>query len=327
MTEMTQINYMLRFPFKPLHWVTGLDIAYTFVVDNLQCSLSAEQPYLVIRVQPFSSEQEALAFIPRLWGALAWISVELRTGFIAKMQPDSVTYVDDPLVAARNLEKSLDIPDTGPVHGTVNGHMPAAIPLEKNIRAWKLGEITATVTYPINKYAPSFSRALDRSSIASLYNDEKLRTAIELLSDSQRESSLRSKFLTCITALEVLANPVLKHEVAQRLLSQLNDMIQEQMSIYQSDTNEHHALESLQRELIFRREASLRSSIRKLVLDGLTDLTENDRVARSREAVWAYDFRGSLVHDGIAANAELHRAHDIAYQTLIDLLARRIGLS
>ena len=261
---MSQISYILRFPFKPLHWVAGLDDAYTFVVDNLQYSLSAEHPYLVIRVQPFSSEQEALAFIPRLWGALAWISVELRTGFIAEMQPDSVTYVDDPLAAAQNLEKSLDILNTGPVHGTVNGHLPVAIPLEKNIRAWKMGEITATVTYPVNMYALPLSKALGRSSVGGLYSDEKLRTAIELLSDSQRENSLRSKFLTCITALEVLANPVLKHEIAQRLLSQLNEMIQEQMSVYQSDTDEHHALVSLQRELVFRREASLRSSIRRL---------------------------------------------------------------
>jgi hypothetical protein len=43
---------------------------------------------------------------------------------------------------------------------------------------------------------------------------------------------MRSKFLTCIIALEVLANPVMKHAVVQRLLNGLNAKIEEELPIY-----------------------------------------------------------------------------------------------
>jgi hypothetical protein len=204
--------------------------------------------------------------------------------------------------------------------------MPSVIPIGKNIRTLKVGEITVTVTYSAEKYAPALAKALSQTNIGILYSDEKLRTAIELLSDSQRESSVRSKFLTCIIALEVLSNPVMKHAVARWLLDDLNARIEEQLRPYGDDSDERHALESLQRELIFRREASLRSSIRKLILDSLKDLSENDLIARSKEVVWAYDVRGNLVHDGTVPATDLHRAYDIAYQTLIDLLVRKIGI-
>ena len=323
---MSENHYSLRFPFKPLHWVTGLENEFEFMAGGLEYRLLAEKPHLVIKVQSFSTEQKALEYIPRLWGALAWVSVVLRTGFIAETQIDSVTYAKDPIKAATNLEKSLGVPIKGPVHGIINGHMPSVLPIGKNIRTFKMGEATATVTYAADKYTSSLIEAIHQPNIGELYSDEKLRIAIELLCDAQRENSIRSKFLTCIIALEVLSNPVMKHKVVHLLLDDLNAKIKEQLHVYDVNSDEQHALESLQRELIFRREASLRSSMRKLILDGLKDLSVNDLITRSKEIVWAYDLRGSLVHDGIVPETDLHRAHDIVHQTLIDLLEREIGV-
>lgn len=317
-------NYALRFPFKPLHWVTGLETAYKIRVDGLQGRLVDEKPYLVVQVQPFSTEQEALAYLPRLWGALACLSVELRTGFIAETSVDSVTYAEDPIAVAANLEQSLGIPNKGPVHGIANGHLPSVIPIGKNIRMGKVGEPTISVTLPAEKYAPAFEKALRQPNIETLYSDAKLRTAIELLSDTQRANSMKSKFLTCIIALEVLTEPIEKHAVAQSLLDDLDARIKQQLPSYAKDSDEHHALESLQRELIFRREASVRSSIRQLILDGLNDLSESARNARSTEVVKAYDLRSRLVHDGTVPPTDLVRAYKVAYQTLLDLLARKI---
>ncbi len=238
----------------------------------------------------------------------------------------SIKYVDNPLEAARNLERSLGLPNKGPIHGFVDGNYPSVIPLDQNIRMEKVGEINLVMQWPIEKYGQSFSRALGRANIALTYEDARLRTVLELFSGVQRETSLRSQLLTCMTALRILAQPVKKHEVVQRLLDRLNEEITAQMQAYPAVSEEHHALESLQREVAFRREASLRSSIRKLMLTGLVDLPEPTRTDRSREMVWAYDVRGALVHDGSVAPADLKRAHDIAYQGLLDLLARRIAL-
>ena len=61
------------------------------------------------------------------------------------------------------------------------------------------------------KYTPALVSALSNPSPTTLYHDEKTRTAIGLFSDIQRETFPRSRFLTCIIALEVLASPLRKH--------------------------------------------------------------------------------------------------------------------
>lgn len=320
-------GYELRFPFRPLHWVTGFERDYEFEVDGHQGLIRDEKPYLVIKVRSFATEQEAQDFMPRIWDALAWVAIELRTGFIADMTTDSVTYAADPEIAAKNLSKNFDLPNTGPVHGIVNGHLPSVLPLGKTIRTLKMGEATATVTWSADKYAPAFAHALNQTKAGTLYNDERLHTAIDLLCDIQRESSVRSKFLTCIIALEVLSTPLKKHAVVQQLLDELDARVEEQIKIYDSKSDEYHALESMRRELLYRREASLRSSIRKLVLDGLGDLLESEVEARAKEVVRAYDVRGRLVHDGVVPENELHQAYDAAYEALLDLLKRKLGSS
>ena len=61
----------------------------------------------------------------------------------------------------------------------------------------------------------------------------------------------------------------MKHEIAQYLLDELNEKVENQMLLYEHNSDEYSTLKSIQRELVFRREASLRSSIRKLMLGGL----------------------------------------------------------
>lgn len=319
-------GFELRFPYKPLHWVTGLDADYEFEVDGLQGLIRAEKPYLVVKLRPFSTEQDALDSIPRIWGALAQLAVELGSGFIADMTTDSVTYTDDPDKAAESLSKSFGVPNTGPVHGIVNGNLPSVIPLGKTIRTLKAGELTAAVTSSAEMYAPAFVSALSLSKGEIIYNNERLHTAIDLLCDIQREISLRSKFLTCVIALEVLSTRLKKHATVQQLLDELDSKVKAQIGDCDSKSDEYEALESLQRELVYKREASLRSSMRRLMLDGLSDLPENELRARAKEVVWAYDIRGSLVHDGVVPETKLHKAHDIAYKALIDLLKRKMGI-
>ena len=320
-----QTDFMLRFPFRPVHWFTDLESEYIFKVDEFECSLTSEQPYLVISVKPFSSEKQALAFIPRLWGALTQISVELKIGFSAETQLSSITWADDPYVAAQNFEKCFGIPNIKPIDGLADGRFPVIYPPEKNLRFERECEGgTLTQTFPSNIYIEHLSKAIGKSTIADLYKDEKLRTVMDLWKTAQTESSLCSKFLNCVTALEVLANPVPRHDIAQCLLNQLNQKIEEQLPSYQSDSDEHHALESLQRELVHKKKASLRSSIRKMVLDCLKDLPVSESIQRNNEAVRVYDLRCTLLHNGTVDDNELRRAHSIAYWTLIDLLARRV---
>jgi len=65
-----------------------------------------------------------------------------------------------------------------------------------------------------------------------------------------------------------------------------------------NDSIEAAALDSLERELLFRKEASLRFKIREFVLRTLTSAGDPDANELARAAVAAYDLRSALVHEG-----------------------------
>ena len=78
-------------------------------------------------------------------------------------------------------------------------------------------------------------------------------------------------------ALEVLTEPTKKHQVAQRLLDDLEGAVAKRLASFEDDSDEWQALDALKRELCFRRETSLRSRIRQLVLNGFPNLVDGDR--------------------------------------------------
>jgi hypothetical protein len=318
-------RFALRFPFRPVHQVTGEDDSIEIHSGETRVELSLSSPYVVLRVESFSTEEAAAAFIPRIWGAVAWMSVDLSTGFTAEMTPDPVTYADDPDKAAENLSRFAGRRIEGPVHGLVNGNFPSILPLGKTIRFATVGDVSLSVSRGREQVAASLAEGLRQPGTASAYADERLKTAIELFSDSDRESSLRSKFVTLISALEVLAPPTFKHPIAQQLIDEFKERVSRVKATTAEGSDERHALESLERELLFRREASIRSRVRELVLAGLpSSLPAVEREERARRAVSAYDDRGTLLHDGTLANEDLVKGYDVARLLVRDLLLARM---
>jgi hypothetical protein len=318
-------EFALRFPFRPSQKVTGEKGPIPVDAGEIQLTLELSPPYVVLRAEPFPSEEAAAEFLPRLWGAVAWMSVDLVTGFAAEMTPDAVTYADDPDKAAENLSKSFGLAIEGPVHGLVNGNFPSILPLGKTIRTITAGDASLIVSRGREQVAASLAEGLRVPGTATVYGDERLKTAIELFSDSDRESSVRSKFVTLISALEVLAPPILKHPIAQQLIDEFKDQASQMMATTAEGSEERHALESLQRELLFRREASIRSRVRELVLAGLpSSLPGAERELRTRRAVSAYDDRGRLLHDGTLANEDLVKGYEVARSLVRDLLLARM---
>jgi hypothetical protein len=138
------------------------------------------------------------------------MAVQIGTGFRAEIGFHRVVYAEDPEKAAANLSQSLGLPNTEPVHGMVNGNFPAVLPTGKNIRFITIGDVTVTSTLQKALIEGPLSEGLRAPSASSLYEDERLRTAVELFCASHSENSLRSKFLALVMGLEVLTHPALE---------------------------------------------------------------------------------------------------------------------
>jgi hypothetical protein len=132
----------------------------------------------------------------------------------------------------------------------------------------------------------------------------KIQTALELYGSSFVERSAKTRFLLLVTAMEVLAPSTLKHAAALRLLEKWQIELTEQKGRLATSTPEFAALAALERELLFRKEDSIRSQVRRLMARVSASHPSVPADLPSR-AVNVYDKRSQLVHDGAIPSAEL----------------------
>ena len=151
--------------------------------------------------------------------------------------------------------------------------------------------------------------------------DAKLAIALELYRTFFSEPLAHGKLIVLMTVLEVLAERRKRPPVVQDLLRQFVDRAEQMAAALATGSEEATALESLRRELDFRKEDSIRSSIGRLVRDTLSD--DPDVVALSQTAVRAYDARSTLVHDGVLPDADVTRALDSVWPIAKRLLVAR----
>src|SRR3990172_1176330 len=86
----------------------------------------------------------------------------------------------NPVPAARNLEKNMNIPYKGPVDGLANENEPLAYPSDKNIRFCSVGTPTVIVSTPINDVSSLIFEGMELRAENHSVHDRKLQIALDL---------------------------------------------------------------------------------------------------------------------------------------------------
>ena len=132
----------------------------------------------------------------------------------------------------------------------------------------------------------------------------KVQTALELCAAHLSENSVKTRFLLLVMAIEVLTTATSKHPAALALLEKWHEDLNSERQKYEASAPERTALDALERELMFRREDSIRSQVRRL----LVRVAASDPVRFGdlpTRGVKIYDKRSVLVHDGTLSESEL----------------------
>lgn len=168
------------------------------------------------------------------------------------------------------------------------------------------------------------------SSIANVLLDsvygEKLRVALELYAAHFTEQQVRVRFLLLVIAMESLAKPTAKHQVAIDLLDRWRQELETEMKRFDSSSEEFRSLEALSRELGFRSEDSIRTQVRKLFAS-LPGVGAAEATELQRRALRVYDKRSTLVHDGHLPTEELSTLEAEARELLEKVFASAIEQS
>jgi hypothetical protein len=186
-----------------------------------------------------------------------------------------------------------------------------------NVLAWKRATLSQEdLQKTVDKYASIFSSDYLQNSILA-----KLRIALELYAAHFYERAMSTRFLMLVMALEALTPNSIKSKIALDLLEQWKQQVSALKSSFPSDSDEYFSLDGLERELIFRRENSIRTQIRQMVYNVLFADKKPNASELARRAVKVYDQRSALVHEGALPVGELAKAEQDAKE-IIELVLK-----
>ncbi|XDF34167.1 hypothetical protein RBH89_18410 [Paracidovorax avenae] len=183
--------------------------------------------------------------------------------------------------------------------------------------------MSGNVSTAFDALAPLFVEAVTTCE-DGVITETKTITAMSLYLGQLLEASMRARLLTLMMVLEILAPDMPKHKSAVSMLKRMK--LEIDMRICEElNEDERFALESLQRELDFRKETSIRRRVRELVMTSV-GLKDADREQLARDVVRAYDLRGRIVHTGVAGDNDICSAYETVLQTTKEILRGRLGL-
>jgi hypothetical protein len=300
--------YTLRFPFtlppgQAIH-VTEKSAA----IGDLNLTLTKEDRLYILRIVGFSSEEEAKNFTRNIWGGLMWLLLHRGLSPGAELKPQNITYAEDPHQAAKNLSENFGVQIEGSVDGLIDAASPAVYATGKRLRTVTMGEPSVTITTPAEDVFKYLSEGASFPKSRDIIEDQKLKVALELYGAYFTEFSANARFLTLVMAFEALASGVPRTQIVLNLLEKWNKQVEELDKTVKPDSDDSASLKSLRRELLFRREDSIRQQIRRLVFTTLQDNGDKDAATVARTAVKVYDLRSRLVHDGKLESQELSKA-------------------
>lgn len=283
-------------------------------IGALEVSLKFDGEHHILIATGFPSIERAADFLTRLNSALCWLLLKKGISAEAALEPQTINYFPDPQLAAANLSKSLGTKIDGPVDGMASGTEAAIYPADKCLRFTTFGRGSAYTIVPSKDALQTMLDGLKFEGAHRISKDPKLCVALKLYGAYFTEQSSTARFLTLIMSLEALTLPIPKAPIALALLEKWSIEVDQLAASMAPNSEDAMALATLKREICFRREDSIRSQVRKLVLSTLDG--ESDAANVAREALRLYDLRSVLVHDGFVEARQLSEATDQA-RTLV----------
>ena len=284
--------YTLRFPFR---LPPGREIKVTETtgeLDSLTFSLKKQDTFYVLTIKGFPTEDTAKHYINNVWAGLMWVLLHLGLPPEAIIEPREVVYTEDPYQAAKNLGLK------DPVDGFIDGASPAVYLTEKRLRTATGGQVSVLVTTHEHDVLRFFREGILFPESDKVIADLKLRVAFELYGAYFTEFSGNAKFLTLVMALETLATGIPRTKLVMDLMDKWKKDVTELKDRVEPGSDDAASLEAVSRELLFRKEDSVRRQMRNVVLTTLQLNGDEDAAEMGKRAVQVYDHRSTLVHEG-----------------------------
>jgi hypothetical protein len=322
--------FKIRFPFRLPSGQDLTEYSETMVVGSLRMSLAKESGYHCLHIEGFESEENAKEFYDKIDSGLKYVTLNTGLSFLSEFELQKVKYTEDPEAGRANLSNSFNMEIEEPVDALIDGARPAIYLSEKSITKITGGDVTVTLSQSSEKFLELFAKTTEFKTAEKVENDEKFRSALELYSGHFLEATPRAKFLTLVMALETIAMPTKRTDNVLQLIDKWKKEADEELHRLNKDSDGYLSLESLSRELLFRKEDSIRRRVRNYVFK-IAEIGNSEIAAElAKTAVKVYDFRSALVHgrriDKQELSDQLSKAKEIVLKVLTHRFENEVGI-
>lgn len=286
-------SYALVFPFQLLQDKQIDGEGETSEVGALRIKLDRMGKSHLVVVSGFRSEERAKAYIGNVWTGLIWLILSrgLPLGF--NPSPQEVVQYDNPSEAAENLSATVGLLNEGPVDYHLTSKGPAVLRTQTRYD-WSEGGVATVVTStPAVEILRLLCEGVAFPRSEAVYNNEKLRLALELYATYFTEPSPRAKFLSLVMVLEALT----EHDERPKVVCDLLDEFKKRIKKLRSETKDRAVDRSLETLISkFHYEESIQDQIRNAIRQALISDDDVDRLVNLITPI--YQCRSDLMHKG-----------------------------
>lgn len=318
-------SYTLRFPFwlPPTYSISDLEEPHNIPSGSANVTLtSTDSGYLL--TASLASETSAKAFFLQALSALAWLALDLKLPVTRPRTLGRVTWSDDPYQAALNISRSFNLPVRAPLDGLAATDEALIHPEWAVLRFEGMGKPSVHLTTSCEDITNSLATGLASTNPEVFTADPRLEIALELFLSHFHEHSEHARLLTLVMSLETLTTGDVKHQAAVDLLDRWRNELAVERCKHAKDSEEAAALDALDNELWFRKEASIGSQVRSVVRRALTAVGATDVKLVLQRTVNIYKARSRLAHNGTLPSPELAQAITDARDIITRVLKARL---
>lgn len=300
--------YTLRFPFKLPGGNAISHPQFDTTPDGLSIGLKLHGLHYVLTLSGFEDEIAARAKLDSVQAAMNWVLLVKGLAHIATYELQPVHFYEDSRQAAQNfMGGSLRGTDSDEeLNAVFDASRPAVYPSDGTYRTLEAQPVTVSTSIHAEDFAAALVEGLGFREPSALLVDQRLLTALDLYRAHFSEATPRARFLTLVMVLEALAEPARRPRLAVELIGQFGEILCDAEAQVERDSDEANVIEALKREIVFRKDDSIRSRIRTLVTGLLHDKEPDEQKQVARRALSVYDARSDLLHTGSIPDAKLN---------------------
>lgn len=197
--------------FVPLILSNGNEIniedgKYEGLLGDYRCILEKHHYQFSLKVEGLASREDGLEFIGQLKIAISWLIIKRTTGIKYPSQVSELHFFDSPIVISDECDyKSIaDLAGWSAIDGDYNADQLVIFPEKERLIRLEMGKVGVKLGYSPSNVIADINECLNLETIDELFDNKKLKIAVDLFSAYKFENTSTGKFVKLVTVLEAL---------------------------------------------------------------------------------------------------------------------------